>query len=178
LAQAPRPCSALTLPPPAPMSSAAQAEQHCGPSPAKKARTDSGDSEASLLEPPTTAPFPVIEAAVADASPEDDEEDEDESDEDESDCDDGDDEPLTQDQIDQAVDIIFNEAYEQNSGVNEMVGALTPEQQRYFADRLSQTKSEISTFVFDYVSKHPTATIEDVMSEVGSVMSPGQSPDR
>merc|ERR1719281_1804693 len=121
-----------------------------------------------------------METPIKDLPIENDDEDEEDEEDDEDDEDDEDegDEPLTQEQINEAVDIIFNQAYEQSPAISATVGALSPEQQRYFADRLSQTKSEISTYVFDYVSKHPTATIEDVMSEVGSVMSPGQSPDR
>jgi hypothetical protein len=119
-----------------------------------------------------------MEAAATDPPPEDEGEDDGEDEEGEEDESGSDDEPLTQDHIEEAVDIIFNMAYEQSPAVSETVGALTPEQKRYFADRLSQTKNEISSFVYDYVSKHPSATFEDVMSEVGSVMSPGQSPER
>jgi hypothetical protein len=165
----------------------ADKEQQQGEPLAKKARTDSASSDLEppttapfpLMEPPTTAPFPVMaaEARTTDL-PEDDGEDE-EGSEEESDGDGEEgDEPLTQDQIQEAVDIMFNLAYEQSPAVSSTVGALSPDQQRYFADRLAQTKREISAFVYDYASRNPSATVEDVMSEVGSVMSPGQSPER
>jgi len=114
---------------------------------------------------------------MGDDDEEDDEEDEDEDDEEESEG--GESlSDLTREEIGEAVDIIFQTAFNDTPNVKYAVQGMNLEQQHYFAGRLEETKRDIAHVVWDYVQENPSATLDDVISEVGSTLSRNSSPAR
>jgi hypothetical protein len=134
---------------------------------------------AASAAPRAETPIPAPAAEEVEEPEADDEEDEDEDDEDEEESEGGESlSDLTREEIGEAVDIIFSTAFNDTPNVKDAVQGMNLEQQHFFAGRLEETKTAVAHVVWDYVQENPTATLDDVISEVGSTLSRNSSPAR